>query len=380
MLRPNSAEAFDNLGNTLRDLGRLEESVASHERALKLKPDSAKAHNNLGYTQRKQGKLAESRQSFNRALALEPESVDIRWNLCLLDLLEGNYAAGWSGYEVRYERKENRPRSFPKPIWRGEPLNGARILLHAEQGLGDSLQFLRYVPMVHAAGGKVILNVPSALGRLAANVPGVDTLTMDEETLPAFDRHCPLMSLPLAFKTTLDSIPSEVPYLTVPEEALRAAKDLKWPRQKRRVGLVWSGNPKCTEDQIRSMPLSCFQPLLDLEDLHFFSLQLGTAASQLTAIQTPITDLRHAIKDLADTAALMAHLDLIITVDTSTAHLAGALAKPTWVLLPFAPDWRWLMDSEDSPWYPTVRLFRQPTFGDWDSVIARVRHEMTTLA
>jgi tetratricopeptide (TPR) repeat protein len=398
MLRPHSAEAFDNLGNTLRDLGRLEDSVASHERALKLKPDSAKAHNNLGYTQRKQGKLAESRQSFNRALALEPESVDIRWNLCLLDLLEGNYAAGWSGYEVRYERKENRPRSFPKPIWRGEPLNGARILLHAEQGLGDSLQFLRYVPMVHAAGGKVILSVPSALARLAANVHGVDTLTIDEEIPPVFDRHCPLMSLPLAFKTTLDSIPSEVPYLTVPEEALRAAKDLKWPRQKRRVGLVWSGNPKCTEDQIRSMPLSCLQPLLDFESdlesdlegdlrlegdlqgLHFFSLQLGTAASQLTAIQTPITDLRHAIKDLADTAALMTHLDLIITVDTSTAHLAGALAKPTWVLLPFAPDWRWLMDREDSPWYPTVRLFRQPSFGDWDSVIARVRHELTALA
>jgi hypothetical protein len=263
-------------------------------------------------------------------------------------------------------------------------------LLHAEQGLGDSLQFLRYVPMVHAAGGKVILNVPSALGRLAASVPGVDTLTIDEEILPAFDRHCPLMSLPLAFKTTLDSIPSRVPYLTVPEEALRATKDFKGPSQNRRVGLVWSGNPKCTEDQIRSMPLSCLQPLLDLEGdlrlegnlqgLQFFSLQLGTAAAQLAAIQTPITDLRHAIKDLADTAAWMTRLDLIITVDTSMAHLAGALAKPTWVLLPFAPDWRWLLDREDSPWYQTMRLFRQPSFGDWASVIARVRHELTSLA
>jgi len=378
VLRPNSAEAFDNLGNTLRDLGRLDESIASHQRALKLKPDLAKAHNNLGYTLRKQGKLAESRQSFNRALDLDPQSVDIRWNLCLLDLLEGNYAAGWSGYEVRYDRKENRPRSFPQPIWRGEPLNGARILLHAEQGLGDSIQFLRYVPMVHAAGGKVILNVPSPLARLAANVSGVDTLTVEDEIPPAFDRHCPLMSLPLAFNTTLDSIPSQVPYLTVPEDALRAAKNLKGPTQKRRIGLVWSGNPKCTEDQVRSMTLSCFQPLLDLGGLHFFSLQLGPAAAQLAAIQKPITDLRPAIKDLADTAALMTHLDLIITVDTSMAHLAGALAKPTWVLLPSAPDWRWLMDHEDSPWYPTVRLFRQPTFGDWTSVIARVRHELTT--
>ncbi len=379
-LRPNSAEAFDNLGNTLRDLGRLEGSVASHQRAIQLRPDLAKAHNNLGYTLRKQGKLAEARQSSNRALALDPQSVDIRWNLCLLDLLEGNYAAGWSGYEIRHQRKENRPRNFPQPIWRGEPLNGARILLHAEQGLGDSLQFLRYVPMVHAAGGKVILSVPSTLARLAANLPGVDTLTIDDEIPPAFDRHCPLMSLPLAFKTTLDSIPGHVPYLTVPQEALRAASNLHWPSAKRRVGLVWSGNPKCTEDQIRSMPLSNLQPLLNLEGLHFFSLQLGPAAAQRDAIQTPIVDLRPAIKDLADTAALMTHLDLIVTVDTSIAHLAGALAKPTWVLLPSAPDWRWLMHREDTPWYPTMRLFRQPTFGDWDTVIAQLRHELTALS
>ena len=268
-LRLNSAEAFDNLGNTLRDLGRLEESAASHERAIALRPDSAKAYNNLGYTQRKQGKLAESRNGFKRALALEPASVDIRWNFCLLDLLEGNLAAGWSGYEVRRERNENRPRSFPMPIWRGEPLNGARILLHSEQGLGDSIQFFRYVPMVHAAGGKVILNVPSSLGRLAAQLPGVDTLTMDEALLPPFDWHCPLMSLPLAFKTTLDTIPGRVPYLTVPEKAQRAAEDLEWPSQTLRVGLVWSGNPECTEDQIRSLPLSSIQPLLELHGLRF---------------------------------------------------------------------------------------------------------------
>ena len=231
--------------------------------------------------------------------------------------------------------------------------------------------------MVHTAGGKVMLNVPSALARLAANVSKMTLLQLRMKfRLPSI-RHCPLMSLPLAFNTTLDSIPSQVSYLTVPEDALRAAKNLKGPTQKRRIGLVWSGNPKCTEDQIRSMPLSCFEPLLDLEGLQFFSLQLGPAAAQLAAIQKPITDLRHAIKDLADTAALMTYLDLIITVDTSMAHLAGALAKPTWVLLPSAPDWRWLMDREDCPWYPTVRLFRQPTFGDWTSVIARLRHELT---
>ncbi|HEX4066335.1 MAG TPA: tetratricopeptide repeat protein [Acidobacteriaceae bacterium] len=379
-LRPNSAEAFDNLGNTLRDMGRLVESAACHERALALKPDFAQAHNNLGYTLRKQGKLAESRESYQRALVLDPGSPDIRWNLCLLDLLEGNFAEGWRHYEVRFQREGNRPRSFSKPIWCGEPLNGARILLHSEQGLGDAIQFLRYIPLVHAAGGTVILNVPRALGRLAASLPGVDTLTVEDESLPPFDWHCPLMSLPLAFKTSLDSIPNRVPYLTVPKEALQRLNDLHGTNRELRIGLVWSGNPKCTEDQIRSMPLSSFRSVLELDGLRFFSLQLGAAAAQLGTIETPITDLSSAINDMADTAALVMGLDLIITVDTSVAHLAGALGKPTWTLIPFAPDWRWLTDREDSPWYPTMRLFRQDHFGDWESVVQSIRVQLSALA
>jgi len=379
-LRPGSAEAFDNLGNTLRDMGRLAESVACHERALALRPDGAQAHNNLGYTLRKQGKLAESRASYEQALHLDPGSPDIRWNLSLLDLLEGNLTDGWLHYEVRFEREENRPRSFPKPAWRGEPLNGARILLHAEQGLGDSMQFLRYVPLVHAAGGRVILNVPRALHRLAARLSGVDTLTVDDEPLPPFDWHCPLMSLPLAFRTTLDSIPAQIPYLTVPEEARQTLDDLHGPKREPRIGLVWSGNPRCTEDQIRSLSLSNFTPLFNLPGLRFFSLQMGAAAAQLRAIDAPVTDLSPAIGDMADTAALIMGLDLIITVDTSVAHLAGALGKPTWTLIPFAPDWRWLTEREDSPWYPTMRLFRQDAFGDWESVIHKVRARLAALA
>ncbi|MGA2537051.1 MAG: tetratricopeptide repeat protein [Terracidiphilus sp.] len=387
-LSPNSAQALDNLGNTLCDLGRLDESAASHRRAVAIRPNFAAAHSNLGHTLRKQGKLPEARQSFNRALALEPQNAEIRWNLALLDLLEGNFAAGWLGYEARHQRNENRPRSFPQPIWRGEPLHGARILLHAEQGLGDSLQFVRYVPMVHAAGGTVILNVPASLRRLAAQLPGVETLTVDDEPLPPFDWHAPLMSLPLAFKTGFESIPNQCPYLTVPEEAMqdamRAHKDLKLIDQKLHVGLVWCGDLKNTVDRMRSMKLSTLQPLFDLDGVQFFSLQLGPAALQLAAmpapVQAPLVDLRHAIQDFADTAALMAHLDLIITVDTSVAHLAGALGKPAWVMLPFAPDWRWLMDREDSPWYPAMRLFRQTRSGDWQPVVQRVRGELAALA
>jgi tetratricopeptide (TPR) repeat protein len=387
-LSPNSAQALDNLGNTLCDLGRLEESAASHRRAVAIRPNFAAAHSNLGHTLRKQGKLPQARQSFNRALALEPQNAEIRWNLALLDLLEGNFAAGWLGYEARHQRSENRPRCFPQPLWRGEPLHGARILLHAEQGLGDSLQFLRYAPMVHAAGGTVILNVPASLRRLAAQLPGVETLTVDDEPLPPFDWHAPLMSLPLAFKTGFESIPSQCPYLTVPadamQDAMRAHKDLKLIDRKLHVGLVWCGDLKNTVDRMRSMKLSTLQPLFDLDGVQFFSLQLGPAALQLAAmpapVQAPLVDLRHAIQDFADTAALMAHLDLIITVDTSVAHLAGALGKPAWVMLPFAPDWRWLMDREDSPWYPTMRLFRQTRSGDWQPVVQRVRTELAALA
>lgn len=379
-LSPNSAQAFDNLGNTLRDLGRLEESAVHHQRALTINPNFAKAHNNLGLTRRKQGKLGEARDSLNRALALEPESAEIRWNLALVDLLEGNYEAGWVGYESRHKRSENQPRSFPKPIWLGQPLHGDSILLHSEQGLGDSLQFLRYVPMVHAAGGTVILNVPGTLKRLAEGLPGIELLTSDDELLPPFNWHAPLMSLPLAFKTTLDTIPGDVPYLTVPKGAAESAMRQLWLRNKFRVGLVWSGNPKCSEDQIRSMSLASFGPVLDLEGCQFYSLQLGPAASQIGTAGAKIADMRSAIDDFADTAALMAHLDLVITVDTSCAHLAGALGKATWVLLPCAPDWRWLLDREDSPWYPTMRLFRQSRFGEWGPVVDRIRDELIKLA
>jgi len=379
-LQPDYADAYNNLGIVYRDTGRLEESAACHERALAIRPGYPEAFNNLGNTRRSQARLEEAQACYDKALALSPADAEARFNRSLVELLRGDFAAGWRDYEARYERLRNAPRCFPQPLWRGEPLDGARILLHAEQGLGDTIQFLRYVPMVRAGGGRVILDVPQSLMRLAAELPGVECLVVPGDPPPEFEWQCPLMGLPLAFGTNLESIPAGVPYLSVPGEAQQNADALPWPDDGLRAGLVWSGNPKYPDDRQRSIPLEWLAPLFGVESVRFFSLQLGPAAEQLTGVEAPVTDLRTAITDMADTAELIAKLDLVITVDTAVAHLAGALARRTWLLLPFAPDWRWLTDREDSPWYPTMRLFRQARFGEWPPVIERVRDELAMLA
>lgn len=379
-LDPQNVLARFRVGNVLQLAGRLDDAMAQYESILALDPDSSEAEFNIGNVFRLQGKLIEARSRYKRALQLQPDSVDGRWNLSLLDLLEGDYAAGWPLYEVRQQRSTPNLRKFPKPQWKGEPLQGARILLHAEQGLGDTLQFLRYVPMVVDSGGHVLLDVPEEILRLAAEIPGVAAVIATGQPIPDFAWQCPLMSLPLAFGTTLDSIPAQMPYLTVPDDARLNAAQRIWPDQGLRVGLVWGAVTRFFEDSDRSIPLSLFASILNTNDVHFFSLQMGTPAQQLETAGLPIQDLRSAITDLADTAALMSHLDLVITVDTSVAHLAGALGKPTWVLLPFSSDWRWLTERDDSPWYPTVRLFRQARPRHWESVLERVYSELERLA
>ncbi|MFZ1014419.1 MAG: tetratricopeptide repeat-containing glycosyltransferase family protein [Terracidiphilus sp.] len=368
------------VGNVLQLQNRLDEAIAEYQHILEMKPDAHDAQFNIANVLRLQGKLTEARVHYERALAMDPGNVDTLWNLGLLDLLEGNYAAGWPNYEMRHRRPTHGLRAFPEPQWKGEPLQGKRILLHAEQGLGDTLQFLRYVSRVIAAGGQTILDVPGTIQRLATAIPGVAEVVATGETIPPFDVQCPLMSLPLAFQTSLDSIPGAVPYLSIPEDAKRAAIRRPWPAQGLRVGLVWGATPRFFEDSDRSIPLAFFEPVLATQGAHFFSLQMGPSADQLDKLQAPLTDLREAIGDFADTAALVAHLDLVITVDTSVAHVAGGLGKPTWVLLPFSPDWRWLIDREDSPWYPTARLFRQPRPRDWESVMKRVRSELALIS
>jgi len=377
-LKPEYAEAHFNLGNALRGLGRLSEAVASYERALELKPDHVETHCNLGSALQDLGRLDRAMACYERALALKPDAGNPQFNRALLQLLRGDFAAGWRNFEGRW-RTRKAPRGFPQPLWRGEPLRGARILLHAEQGLGDTLQFLRYVPLVQQAGGTVVLDVSARLRRLAGQLPGLSAVVASGEPLPPFDWQCPLMSLPLALGAD-GAIPAETPYLLVPEQALKAAETLSWPSGKPRVGLAWAGNPTHAKDRFRSMALGLLAPLFGVEGVRFFSLQMGPAAAERAAYADRLTDLAPATSDMADTAAQMTHLDLVITVDTAVAHLAGALGRPAWVLLSCAADWRWQLRRCDSPWYPTVRLFRQPGLGEWEPVVEAVRRALSERA
>ncbi len=376
-LTPDRTDLICNLADVFHTQGKASQAVLLFERALALKPDQYKACNCLCNACFDLGNLTQSIAWNRRSLAIKPDYDEALMNKSLLELLEGDYAAGWRDYEVHW--KVYKPRLFAQRLWSGQPLDGARILLHAEQGLGDSLQFLRYVPMVVAAGGTVLLDVPATLRRLAPLTPGI-TLVNSDNPLPSFDFQSPLLSLPLAFGTTLETIPARVPYLFVPDEALQKAATLPWPASGLRVGLAWSGNPSHPKNYLRSIPLPMLEPLLRIKGVHFYSLQMGPAVDELKAAQAPLTDLAPLTGDMADTAAQMAHMDLIISIDTSIAHLAGALAKPLWVPLVRLPDWRWLLDREDSPWYPTARLFRQKNSGLWPPVVERLRAALEELA
>jgi tetratricopeptide (TPR) repeat protein len=366
-LRPDLAEAHANLGSLRQKQGRLEEAEACQRRALAIQPQYAEAWSNLGGVLDVLGRAAEALAAFERAVDLRPDFPVARVGRATQRLLMGDFASGLPEYEQRLLLGTQR--RFAQPQWRGQPLCGARILLHAEQGLGDTIQFLRYVPIVQAAGGEVVLEVQPGLCRLAEQLPEIVAVVSAGGAPAEFAWRCPLMSLPLVLGTKEESIPAKTPYLFIPREAVEKTADLSWPTYGLRIGLAWAGNPAHPKDRFRTIDLSMLKPLLELRGAHFYSLQLGAAAAELASAGMGIVDLSSKIEDMADTAALIDRLDLVITADTSVAHLAGALGKPVWVMLPFAPDWRWLLDREDSPWYPTMRLFRQPALGDWGSVV-----------
>ena len=388
---PKYAEAYNNRGNALYHLGRAEEATASYELAIAIRPDYAEAYNNrgnaLGSLQRCDPALA----SYDRAIALKPDYAEALFNKSVLLLLMGRFAEGWRLYEWR--KKKANPivaREYPQPLWLGKAdLTGKTILLTEEQGLGDTIQFCRYVPLVAQRGARVILEVPPQLTRLATSLPGVAQVVATGAPLPAFDLHCPLLSLPFAFKTELATIPA-APYLKADPDQSKAWKDRLGAKTKLRVGLVWSGgirpNQPVSVNQRRNSPLATFAALKK-PSVAFYSLQKGQPGEAELAELThnhwngpDIADLTGAIGDFSDTAAFMDNLDLVITVDTAAAHLAGALGKPVWILNRFDTDWRWLLDRTDSPWYPTARLFRQETPGDWERVIQRVKAELDHLA
>jgi tetratricopeptide (TPR) repeat protein len=380
-LKPDWPEAHNSLGNALIAQSHDDEGIASFERALALKPDYADAHNNLGVALQKQNRIAGALLSYHRCELLRPDHADLHLNMALAYLVAGDFANGWREYEWRYQSKARPPRKLAQPLWTGEDLAGKTILLHHEQGFGDTLQFMRFAPLVAAKGARVLLEVQPALARLTATLKGPSQVVAAGEALPPFDFHCPLLSVPERFGTDLASIPATAPYLTADTKAVR-----RWRREigdapGLKIGLVWAGNAKHQNESQRSVDLRRLLPLLELPGIRWFSLQVGERAADLAELPAAkIVDLSKGLTDFAETAAAMANLDLVVAVDTSVVHLAGALGRPVWAMLAFAPDWRWLLGREDSPWYPSVRLFRQPRTGDWESVVARVSRALTLRA
>ena len=374
-LKPEYAEAFNDRGVILQELKRYEEALASYDRAQVLRPGFAEAIYNAGVVLQELKRIDEALANFDRAHALKPDFADAHCHGALLRLLTGDFERGWIESEWRWKSASSsltRP-PFAQPLWLGEEaIDGKTILLQSEQGYGDTIQFCRYVPMVAALGARVILQVEEPLRQLMSGVEGVSQCISKDADLPAFDLHCPLLSLPLAFGTRLATIPSAKSYLSVPAQARDWQAELgSSPRP--RIGLAWSGNPQHQRDSERSIAFSRLAPLLDLP-ASFVSLQRDVRSHDQAALtaRRDVANLGPSMQNFADAAALVASLDLVIAVDTGIAHLAAALGRPVWMLLQFVPDWRWQLDRDDTPWYPTMRLFRQTARSDWDSVIARV--------
>jgi hypothetical protein len=384
-LLPGDPAALLCLAAILHDRADFRGAIHLYETLLMAEPNHAGALRSLGSSLQAAGRLADSLPLHARAVALAPQDADAHYNYADALLASGDFAAGWLEYEWRQQRA-HAPRRGLGPAWRGAPLAGRTILLHAEQGFGDTLQFARYAPMVAAGGGRVVLEVQKPLVRLMRSLPGIAIVLAQGEALPRFHAHCPLMSLPLAFATRLESVPASIPYLT-PSPALVRRWATQRPADGRlRVGLVWAGSAHphaaglSVFDRRRSLPLAALAPLGAVPGVQWISLQTGPPAEERLgphgfAVLDP-----GPFEDFADTAALIAGLDLVIAVDTAVAHLAGALGRPVWLLSRADACWRWLDGRDDSPWYPTLRLYRQPEPLAWAPVVERVRQDLAAAA
>ncbi len=387
-LKPDFAQALNNKGAALKELGRFDEARAAFARALELNPDYAEAYNNLGTCLVAEDNLEAAFAAYAQALTRAPEHKSARWNRALALLLTGDFAQGWPEYEWRFAGGHVETHRSAQPRWNGETFAGRTLLVHAEQGFGDTLHFVRCLPLVKARGGRVVLECQAALLPLLENCPGADcAVTIDSENdLPAHDLQVPMLSLPALCGTTdLGLVPASVPYLAVPADraelwSARLTETFPPARGPLKVGIVWAGSPGHHNDANRSVPLAQWAGLADVPGVTFYSVQKGAASDALASAPFPVIDLGPHLRDFADTAAVLSQLDLLIAVDTSVVHLAGALGKPVWTLLPFAPDWRWLRGRTDSPWYPTMRLFRQPAPGAWEPVFAQAADALAQLA
>lgn len=374
-----SAPVLGNQGVALSRLGLLEEALAAFQRQASLLKSAERPWVNLGIVLLGLGRLEEAKHHFKKAIQLNPNDREAHGHLSLAFLLEGNYRAGFREYEMRLPVKPGS--GFPQPFWQGEALQNKRILLTAEQGIGDVIQFARYAPLVRERGGQVILEIPRTLARLFAwNTDQFETVIAGQHKT-SFDLRCPLLSLPLRCRTDEGNIPPPQE-IKVPEEMKRRWAGVVGETVCMRVALVWAGNPLHAKDANRSIPLARLAQLFEHANVRWFSLQVGEPASQIAANgwSDRILDVSPLLNDYAETAGALSKMDLLITVDTSVAHLAGMLHVPVWLLLPFVPDWRWLLKRADSPWYPSMRLFRQPARRDWQSVINEVAAELATIS
>jgi tetratricopeptide (TPR) repeat protein len=421
-VRPDLAEIHHNLGNLLRDQGELDEALACYDEALRLRPDYAKAHVNRGIALISLGRIDEAvhsleqgvaldpdraeahaslagalsvQQRFDealahneRALALNPAYAEAEWNRSLIWLLKGDYARGWPAYEARWRCRRTSPLPpLTQPRWDGSPLGGRTVLLYAEQGIGDTLHAIRYVPLVRSCGaGRVVVQCQHVLLPLLSRSPGIDQVVGWGAPPPAFDVYAPLLSLPGLLGTTLETIPARVPYVFPGPELVAHWRRRLAPVRGLRVGISWQGSAQYAWDRHRSVPLEQFEPLARVEGVTLISLQKGPGSEQVRALagRFPVVDLGGELDEAAgpfmDTVAMMANLDLVVAVDSAVAHLAGACGAPVWVALTYTPHWCWLLGREDTPWYPTARLFRQTTLGDWAEVFARMAEELRRLA
>jgi Tfp pilus assembly protein PilF len=383
-LNPDFAWAYNNMGLALKEEYEFEEAISSFRKAISCSPDFILAYINLGNILQYKNNYEESLKCYRKVLEIEPDFPDAHWNIALIQLTLGNFRDGWKEFEWRWKTGEfiSQQRALPKPAWDGSDIAGKTILLTSEQGFGDVIQFVRYAPLLAGRGAKVIVECLKEMNSLLQTVEGIHQIIVKGKTLPDFDIHCPLLSLPYLFNTTPETIPANIPYLHAGNDLLQIWREKFQPNNdKHRIGIAWAGNPRHSNDRNRSCQPEIFLPLTENKAVSLFSLQKDsyTVQSDNVIKKMGMIDYTNEINDFSDTAAFIMNLDLVISVDTAVAHLAGALGKPVWLLLPFVPDWRWMLDREDSPWYPTMKLFRQPQPCDWGSIIHLITENINNI-
>jgi Tfp pilus assembly protein PilF len=377
-LEPDYAQAHNNLGNALQDQGRFEEATTAYRRALHYRPGYVAALKHLGNALRALGRLQEAIACYDEGLRHAPEHVLLHMSRALVWLQMGNFEQGWPECEWRLSDPNLFIHRLHGPVWDGKELDGHTIVIVAEQGLGDTIQYIRYASIVARRGGRVVVTCARVLSKILATCPGVDQIVVEGDTLPDYSCNAPVMNLPAILGTTLQTIPAEIPYLAADPAYVARWRDELQGIKEFKIGVVWQGNPLHTKDRDRSFRLAHLQPVADLRGVRLYSLQKNFGLEQIEAVSDlfPVIDLGQHLHDFVDTAALMQNLDLVISADSSPAHLAGALGVRVWMPVPYISDWRWMTDREDTPWYPTMRLFRQRRFGDWEELFSRLAVEL----